>query len=200
MKKKPHQFHLTTFIQIIVAKLKYTWKGVTNYCFYCQIVKQIHIDCSYKRFPIVTFTVGQVSLIGHIKLKTAWGFDAKCLSLVPDDASEMKSNWDNALALTNLEHAATSHLSCIKPSLSFKWQSAKPPSNSDETHAKSGSLLGLCSWQNSLVFRCINCSQWSFFIYLLKGGHFLQLLPTVLSWNNEVQFSVVPSWWDRRKL
>lgn len=84
--------------------------------FYCQIVKQIHIDCSYKRFPIVTFTVGQVSLIGHIKLKTAWSFDAKCLSLVPDDASEMKSNWDNALALTNLEHAATSHhFSSVSP-------------------------------------------------------------------------------------
>lgn len=116
MEKKPHQFHLTTFIQIIVAKLKYTWKGVTNYFFYCQIVKQIHIDCSYKRFPIVTFTVGQVSLIGHIKLKTAWSFDAKCLSLVPDDASEMKSNWDNALALTNLEHAATSHhFSSVSP-------------------------------------------------------------------------------------
>lgn len=36
--------------------------------FYCQIVEQIRIDCSYKRFPIVTFTVQQVSLIGHIKL------------------------------------------------------------------------------------------------------------------------------------
>lgn len=184
--------------------MKYTWKGVINYFFYCQIVKQIHIDCSYKRFPIVTFTVGQVSLIGHIKLKTAWSFDAKCLSLVPDDASEMKSNWGNALALTNLEHAATSHhFASVSPASNHRCPLNGSQQSLHQTamkHAKSGSLLGLCSWQNSLVFRCINCSQWGYFIYLLKGGHFLRLLSTVLLLNNKVQFSVVPSWWDRRKL
>lgn len=98
------------------CKIEIHLKRCHKLLFYCQIVEQIHIDCSYKRFPIVTFTVGQVSLIGHIKLKTAWSFDAKYLSLVPDDASEMKSNWDNALALTNLEHAATSHhFSSVSP-------------------------------------------------------------------------------------